>query len=63
MMEVDDENDIISVKLKSIEEKINNVEELKKFLENENREKIEPGNLISYQLYFLLSELSSSSMV
>jgi len=54
MMEVDDENDIISVKLKSIEEKINNVEELKKFLENENREKIEPGNLISYQLYFLL---------
>ncbi|ORX78757.1 hypothetical protein BCR32DRAFT_234838 [Anaeromyces robustus] len=59
MMDVDDENDPISIQLKAIEDKLNNVEELKKFLENENRRNIEPKYLISYQLCFLLNELSA----
>ncbi|OUM70557.1 hypothetical protein PIROE2DRAFT_1068, partial [Piromyces sp. E2] len=37
MMEVDEENDNVTIQLKNIENKINNIEELSKFLENENR--------------------------
>ena len=60
MMDVDDENDNITIQLKNIENKINNIEELSKFLENENRGSIKPGNLISYQLLFLMKELSTN---
>jgi len=58
MMDVDDETDSVSIQLKTIEDKINNVDELKKFLENENRRNLEPKYLISYQLCFLMNELS-----
>jgi len=59
MMDVDDENDNINVQLRNIENKINNIEELKKFLDNENRRSLVPGYLISYQLSFLMNELTT----
>ncbi|ORX43404.1 hypothetical protein BCR36DRAFT_586685 [Piromyces finnis] len=60
MMEVDEENDNITIQLKNIENKINNMNEISKFLENENKGNIKPGKLISYQLLFLMNELSSN---